>query len=171
MRKISTVFLLVLLLFASCGEEGIDADLLYGSWIEEANSGHPRPTVDFIAGSEYCIVDYISAPVVGTAVYKCTITGEFSISGNLVTLLTANVESIEDGTGGTGFPYEGVVVSEGIPMGSFYGGMITGSPRTGGEVTGVPDVEYEPVVWEIIRLTDSILEFKVGIETFRYSRR
>jgi len=171
MRKLSIVILLVLLSTISCRKDSIDTELLFGSWIAESDSGHPRPTVDFNTGGDYCMVDHINVPVGGTAVYKCTITGEFSVMGNIITLLTANVESMEDGAGVTEFPYEGVAVSEGSPIGSLYGSQITVSPRPGGDLTGVPDLEYEPVGWEIIRLTDSLLEVKAGMEIFRYVRR
>ena len=171
MRKLSIVILLVLLLVISCRKESNYTDLLFGSWIAESDSGHPRPAVDFNTGGVYCMVDYINVPFGGTAVYKCTITGEFSVMGNIITLLTANVESMEDGAGVAEFPFEGVAVSDGSPIGSFYGGQITVSPRQGGDLAGVPDIEYEPVGWEIIRLTDSLLEVKAGIEIFRYVRR
>lgn len=117
------------------------------------------------------MVDYVSVPVGGATVYRYEITGEFSVRDNLITFLSANVESLEDGTGGAEFPYEDVAVSDGSPMGSFYGGKITVSLRPGGDFAVVPDLEYEPIVWEIIRLTDSVLEVKAGIETFWYVRR
>ncbi len=117
------------------------------------------------------MVDYMSVPHSGTTVIRYEITGEFSIRGNQVTFLTAEVESMEDGTGGTEFPYEGVALSGGSPFGSFYGGQSIGMPPSDGDFDGLPDLEYDPVVWEIISLTGSLLEVKEGIETFRYVRR
>lgn len=171
MRKYLIVAVLIMFSLVSCRKERLDMDLLYGSWILESNAGHPRPMVDFNTGGDYCMVDYTSVPFGGTTVYGYEITGEFSIRDNLVTFLTANVESLEDGTGGTEFPYEGVAVSGGSPLGSFYSGQSIVSPHPGGDFAGVPDLEYKPVAWEIISLTGSILEVKEGIETFRYVRR
>jgi len=170
MRNLLIIALILMVSTVSCNKEGFDADLLYGSWILESDSGHPRPTVDFNTGGDYSMVDYMSVPHSGTTVIRYEITGEFSISGNQITFHTAVVERLEDGTGETEFPYE-VAITGSSPFGSFYFGLSFVSTLPDGHFSGVLNLQFEPVVWEIITLTDNTLEVKIGTHTFRFVRR
>jgi len=171
MRKFAVFTVLVMFLLPSCRKEKFDMDLLYGSWIEEANAGHPRPMIDFNSGGDYCLTDYINLLPGSTAVYRCIITGEFEINGTYVTLVTAEVQSMDEEPDPGGFPYEGIDIEDGASFGSFFGcqeSIVFGSGAEG--LSGV-DTEYTPVTWEVLGLSENILEVKVALDTVRYVRQ
>jgi len=168
MKKTVIVSILIIALLLACRKESIDRDILYGKWIIESNTGHPRPTVEFNAGGEYCMVDYLAVPPGGMVVYRYIITGEYSLDGNRLTLLTANVESMDQESSGSVFTYMGLPVTSGSPIGSFYNSQ---ADIGRGTVILPPigtSLEYKPVTWEIISLTASLLEVITGPDTVRY---
>ena len=118
MRNLLIIGLIFLVSMVSCSKEDSDADLLYGSWTLESDSGYPAPKVEFKTGGDYCMVDYASVSFVGTTFCGYEITGDFSINGNQITFLTAVVERVEDGTGETEFPYE-VAITGSSPLEAF----------------------------------------------------
>lgn len=170
MRNILIIGLIFLVSMVSCSKEDSDADLLYGNWTLESDSGYPAPRVEFNTKGDYCMVDYANVSFVGTTFCGYEITGEFSINGNQITFNTAVVERLEDGTGETEFPYE-VAITGSSPFGSFYFGLSFVSTLPDGHFSGVLNLQFEPVVWEIITLTDNTLEVKIGTHTFRFVRR
>ncbi len=171
MRKFAVFTVLVMFFLLSCSREKFDMDLLYGSWIEEGNTGHPRQTIDFNAGGDYCLIDYVNLVPGSVVVYKCTITGEYEVDGQFVTLVTAEVQSMDEEPDPGGFPYEGIDIEDGISLGSFYGGLERivfhkGDQGLTGVVTG-----YTPVTWEVLDLAEQFLEVRVGLDTVRYLRQ
>jgi len=171
MRKFAVFTVLIMILLLSCRKEKFDMDLLYGSWIEEAGTGHPRQTIDFNVGGDYCLTDYINILPGSVAVYKCTITGEFEVDGQCVTLVTAEVQSMDEEPVPGGFPYEGTDIEDGVPIGSLYGGQGSIGLRTGDQDLTGAVTEYTPVTWEVLDLTEGILEVRVELDTVRYLRQ
>lgn len=171
MRKVAIFACIVTLSLTSCNKERFDMDLLYGSWIRLPDTGHPRPMIDFNTGGDYCMIGFQAVPVGGSTVYRVTITGDYVIDGHYVTLVTAEVQSMDEEPDAGGFPYEGIDVNEGVPFGSFYGGQNYIPSRTGIDAGITVNTEYIPVTWEVLDLTESILEGKVALDTVRYARQ
>lgn len=146
-------------------------DLLYGSWIVESDAGHPRPMIDFNSGGDYCLTDYLNIPPGGISVFRCVITGEYEVDGHYVTLVTAEVQSIDEEPASGGFPYEGIDVTDGVPFGSFYGSQGSLVSRSGIQGLTGAGTEYIPVTWEVLDLTEEMLEVKVELDTVRYVRQ
>lgn len=170
MRKLIFLAALIMVSLVCCRKEKFDTDLLYGSWIMESGAGHPRPMIDFNTGGDYCLIDYVKVPAGGVAVYRYTITGDFEIEGHFITLVTAEVQTMDEEPDPGGFPYEGIDVTEGVPLGSFYGSQGSDLLRSGtGDLTGI-GFEYTPVTWKVLDLTESLLEVKVALDTVRYVR-
>lgn len=171
MKNLFIIGLTLLMSMVSCSKEDSDADLLYGSWALESDSGFPGPKIEFNTKGDYCMVDYASVSFAGTTFCGFKITGEFNISDNQITFNTAVVERLEEGAVGSEFPFMDVSITGDSPIGSFYIGLNIASPHQVGYFSGVLEVRYTPVVWEIITLTDNTLEVKIGIHTFRFVRR
>jgi hypothetical protein len=171
MRKFSILAVLITCSLISCRNERFDMDLLYGSWIRLPDTGHPSPTIEFNIDGTYWIVGYQSVPTGGVTVYRLTITGEFEVGGYYVTLVTAEVQSMDEEPDPGGFPYEGIDITEGISIGSFYGGQNSLPSRTGISGAITDNTEYIPVTWELLDLTESLLEVKVALDTVRYVRQ
>lgn len=171
MRKLAVFTVLAMFFLLSCSKEKFDMDLLYGNWIAESNAGYPRPMIDFNVGGDYCLIDYNNVLPGGVAVCRCTITGEYEVDGYYVTLVTAEVQSLDEAPSPGGFPYEGINITEGLPLGSFYGSQGSGLARTGTAYFRDADFKYTPVTWEVLDLTESLLEVKVALDTVRYVRQ
>jgi len=146
-------------------------DLLYGSWIRLPDTGHPRPMIDFNVSGDYTYTDFLNIPAGGTVLYRVTIVGDYEINGYSVTLLTLGIQKFEEVPDPGGFPYEGIDVSDGVPIGSFYGSNNNLPFRTGSDVGTIADDEPPPVTWEVLDLTESLLEVKAGLDTVRYARQ
>jgi hypothetical protein len=171
MRKFAFFGCLVILSLTSCKKERFDMDLLYGSWIRLPDTGHPRPMIDFNVSGDYTYTDFLNIPAGGTAVYRVTIVGEFEIDGYSITLLTLGIQNFEEEPDPGGFPYEGLDVNEGVPIGSFYGSNNSLPIRIGQDVVTITGDESGPVTWDVLDLTESLLEVKAGPDTVRYARR
>ena len=171
MRKCAIFVCLVILSLTACKKERFDMDLLYGSWIRLPDTGHPRPMIDFNVSGDYTYIDFLNIPEGGTAVYRVTIVGDYEIDGYSITLLTLGIQNFEEEPDPVGFPYEGFDVKEGVPIGSFYGSYNSLPFRTGQDVVTITGDESGPVTWEVLDLTESLLEVKAGTDTVRYARR
>ena len=171
MRRFFILAVLITCSLISCRNERFDMDLLYGSWVRLPDTGHPRPTIEFNIGGNYCMVGYQSVPTGGATVYRLTITGEFEVDGYNVTLVTAEVQSMDEEPDPGDFPYEGIDITEGISLGSFYGGQNNIQFVTGINEGIAVNAEYIPVTWEVLGLTESLLEVKVDLDTIRYVRQ
>lgn len=171
MRKFAFFGCLVILSLTACKKERFDMDLLYGSWIRLPDTGHPRPMIDFNVSGDYTYTDFLNIPAGGTTVYRVTIVGDYEIDGYSITLLTLGIQNFEEEPDPGGFPYEGFDVNEGVPIGSFYGSNNSLPFRTGSDVATIADDESTPVTWEVLDLTESLLELKAGPDTVRYARR
>lgn len=171
MRKFAFFGCLVILSLTACKKERFDMDLLYGSWIRLPDTGHPRPMIDFNVSGDYTYTDFLNIPAGGTTVYRVTIVGDYEIDGSNITLLTLGIQKFEEVPDPGGFLYEGIDVNEGFPIGSFYGSNNSLPFRTGSDVARIADDEPAPVTWEVLDLTESLLEVKAGLDTVRYARQ
>lgn len=171
MRKFAVFVCLVILSLASCKKERFDMDLLYGSWIRLPDTGHPRPMIDFNVSGDYTYTDFLNIPTGGTVLYRATIVGDYEIDGYYVTLLTLGIQNFEKVADPGGFPYEGIYVTEGFPIGNFYGNINSLPVRPGIDVAPIAVDEPAPVTWQVLDLTESLLEVKAGQDTIRYTRQ
>lgn len=142
----SKIFFLVLLIgFAtSCNKnDEVDHNFLFGTWITDSEYGDV--SVTFKSDMTYTRTAYLESFLPGgipsTPPILASITGAWEFKDNQITFLTANVELPD-------LPeYPDIETTPGVPIGSFYGELITiGDERTF-------DMEYIPEVWTLITIS------------------
>ena len=154
----SKIFFLVLLIgFAtSCNKnDEVDHNFLFGTWITDSEYGNV--SVTFISDMTYTRTAYLESFLPGgipsTPPILASITGTWEFKDNQITFLTANVELPD-------LPeYPDIETTPGVPIGSFYGEVLTpGNIKfseiiTIGDERTYVDMEYIPEVWTLISIS------------------